>query len=362
METMNNDSTIPVEVFMAKYFVKYKRLDQLIQYAFAGSSANDIDLFIDIYGIYKSILSRHYKTTITDYTAFTSTLINMCGHYRGYFKSLGVHTNIFLVSSFNIPEINSKFVAGYNKTFKDKINNKMIYDMIDQNIKLLEIICPYLPNIYFIKSEFESSVVIYNIIKKEKFKGRNVPSIVISSDLYPVQLTTLFDDVALIKPKKSLGEDTSEIICPKSHLEHQNSFWRIICQEKGEFSLNESTVLISSSNYVLLAALNRFPDRNFNTIVTFPRANKIISSLTNGADILVTPDMLNTIDESLLVNIPLQLVNNRYKALDVLYQDILYNESTEPMLLAFDDLEDAAAINLINDTYFTKNPIDIYKL
>jgi len=363
MKMKNNESaSIPVEMFMTRYFIKYTRMDQLIQYAFAGSSATKIDLFIDIYGIYKSIFSRHYVTNITDYTVFTSTLINMCGHYRTYFKKLGVQTNIFLVSSYNIPEINSKFVAGYNKIFKEKINNKLIYDMVEQNIQLLEIMCPYLPQIYFIKSEFESSVAIYNIIKKEKSYGRDVPSIIISADSYPIQLTTILDDVAYIRPKKAMGEDISEIICPKSHFQHQISFWRMICQEKDEFVLNESTVCISSRNYVLLAALNRFPDRGITALVNFTKANKIINSITNGSDITVTPDMLTSADESLITGLPLQLVESRYKALDVLYQDIIYNDSSEPLELSFIDLEDNNAIQLINDQYFSLNPIDIYKL
>ena len=363
MTMKNNDSvTIPIEVFMARYFVKYSRMDQIIHYAFAGSNARAIDLYIDLYGLYKSIFSRSYSTNVSDYTSFTSTLINMCGHYRGYFKKLGVQTNIFLISGYNIPEINCKFVAGYNKTFKDKLNNKLIRDMVEQNIQLLDIICPYLPHIYFVNTQFETSVAIYNIIKKEKALGRDVPSIVISADTYPIQLTTLFNDVAYIKPKKSMGEDVSEIVCPKTHVEHQNSFWRIICQEKDEFVLNESAVSVSSRNYVLLAALNKFYDRNFKAIVNFNKANKIINSVTNGSDIVLNPDMLHSADESLMVNIPLQTIDARYKALDVLYQDIIYNESAEPMLLSFDDLTDNDAINLINDQYFSKNPIDIFKL
>ena len=97
---MIEDKSIPLEVFITKYFVKYNRLDQIIPYAFANSRATSIDLFIDLYGIYKGIFSRNYVTRISDYTSFTSTLINMCCHYRTYFKLLGVTTKIFIVPSF----------------------------------------------------------------------------------------------------------------------------------------------------------------------------------------------------------------------------------------------------------------------
>ena len=362
MTTTNNYNNIPVELFIARYFIKYKRLDQLVQFAFAGSSANSIDLFIDIYGIYRGIFSRSFRTNITDYTVFTSSLINMCGHYRSYFKSLGVSTRIFLVSSYNIPEINCKFVAGYNKTFKDKIQNKLIYDMVEQNVQLLDILCPYLPDIHFVKTDFESTVAIYNIIKKEQASGRVVPNVILSSDLYPIQLTTMLEDTVYLRPKKNMGEDISEIVCPKSHPQHQNTFWGIVCQDKDDFVLNESAVSVSSRNYVLLAALNRFVDRNLKCIVNFTKANKIISSITNGADVALTPDMLDKADSSLIEGLPLQIIDSRFKALDVLYQDILYNESVEPMLLKFENLSDPNAIQLINDQYFSNNPIDIFKL
>lgn len=360
----NDESTIPIELLIARYFIKYKRLDQLIQFAFAGSSANSVDLFIDVYGIYKSIFSRHYVTNVSDYTSFTTSLVNMCGHYRAYFKSIGVSTRIFIVSGYNIPEVNSKFVAGYNKTFKDKLNNKLIFDMVEQNIQLLELLAPYLPDIHFVKTNFETSVAIYNIIKKEINSNRIVPNIIISADLYPIQLTTILDNTAYIKPKKNLGEDISEIVCPKSHPQHQNSFWGIVCQEKDDFILNESVVSISSRNYVLLAALNKFYDRNYKCIVNFTKANKIINSIVGAEDIVLTPDMLDRADPKLIEGLPLQIIDSRYKALDVIYQDILFNDDKcpEPELLDFKNLTDDGAIQLINDTYFSQNPIDIFKL
>ena len=238
----------------------------------------------------------------------------------------------------------------------------MIYDMIDQNIQLMDILFQYLPDIHFIKSDFESSVVIHNIINKEKMSGRNVPNIIISTDLYPVQLTTLWDDTVFIRPRKSLGEDESEIICPISHPEHENSFWRIVCHDKEEFSLNQNIVSITSRNFVLLSALNRFPDRNIRALVNFNKANKIIYSITNGADVKVKPDMLNSADDTLIAGVPLAIVDSRYKVLDVEYQSILYNESCEPLLLDFNNLTDNDAIQYINDNYFSNNPIDIFKL
>lgn len=356
----NGNNLIPVESYIMRYYVRYSRLDQVIRHAFINSKANNINIFIDLYGIYKGMFSRNYISNITDYTSMTSLLINMCAHYRHYFKMIGVSCKIFLVSSFNIPELNCKFVADYNKTFKEKFKNKMIYNMVDQNIQLLEILCPYLPDIHFVKTDFESSVAMYGIITKERMTN-DYPSLIISSDLYPVQLTTLFDDVAYLRPKKSMGEDTSDIICPRMHPDHENSFWRVICQEKEEFSINDSSVLISSRNYVLLAALNKFYARNFKAIINFTKANKIISSIVDG-DTELSVDTLFYNYSDLVQGIPEQIIRSRYKALDIRYQYNFLNESVEPMLWTFDNLSDPEAINIINEAYFKNNPIDILNL
>ena len=81
-------------------------------------------------------------------------------------------------------------------------------------------------------------------------------------------------------------------------------------------------------------------------------------------DIVLTPDMLDRADPKLIEGLPLQIIDSRYKALDVIYQDILFNDDKcpEPELLDFKNLTDDGAIQLINDTYFTQNPIDIFKL
>ena len=66
------ESVIPVDMILTKYFVKYDRLDKIIPDAFKDYNATELNLYIDLYGLYKTLYSRTYRTDVSDYTAFTS--------------------------------------------------------------------------------------------------------------------------------------------------------------------------------------------------------------------------------------------------------------------------------------------------
>ena len=41
----------------------------------------------------------------------------MCGHYRDFFRMIGVATNIYIVYGLNCPSVNESYVKGYNEKF-----------------------------------------------------------------------------------------------------------------------------------------------------------------------------------------------------------------------------------------------------
>lgn len=356
---------VPVELLLTRYFVRYNRLDKIIPVAFAGSKACELNLYIDLYGIYKNIFSRQFLTDVSDYTAFTSTLINMCAHYRSYFKGLGVKTKIFLVSSYNIPEINCKFVAGYNKTFIDKLNNKEVKDMTETNLELLDILCPYLPDIHLIHTQFESTVMINHLIQKEMQSGNNAPNIIISTDIYPMQLCALYDNTVMMKPRKSNGDDITHITCPRGSELYYKSFWWIICMDRGDAQLRENIIdSLSPINYMLLMSLTKFPERDmrFSDGLTITHASKLIYDLIGSSDNKIDVQSLFNLSENLSMSLPIANIDSRYKVLDISYQNILFNESIEPKVLHYENLWDPDAVQLINSKYFQHNPIDLFHL
>lgn len=358
-----NNSDIPIDLLMARCFVKYSKLCELVSFAYDGSKAKAINLYIDLYAVYKTIYSRSYRTKMSDYTAFTATLINMCAHYKYFFRQLGVYARIFLVSSYNVPENCSKRVSGYNKTFQDKLLNAPVKEMMEFNFELLEILCPYLPDIHFFKTNFESAVLIKHLIEKEMSKGNHNPNMIISTDLYPMQLVSMFPQTTFLRPRKVNGSDLSSIVVPREHPIHMHSFWSLVCnRDRDNVGYSADNITISTDNFALLSAMNRFPERNLKTIFNIAETNRIIKNIVTDPTLKIDINTLYNASVELQGKVGLSVLDARYKVLDVNYQTLVFNESIEPALINYENLSDPDIIQMINSKYFQNNPIDIFKL
>lgn len=350
--------SIPVSQVIAGSYVKYSRLSELISFAYSGSRATHINLYIDLYAAYKALYSESFRTEMTDYTAVTSSVLNMCAHYRAFFKRLGVTTKIFLIFSYNCNAISRKLVAGYNKTFFRKSQNKIIADMVSFNNEILEILCPFLPDIHFLKTEFEVSVLIEYLIRKEQGEGNLNPNIIISKDIYPCQITSLHDDTTLIRPKKLHGEDISTIITPRNSETYIDTFWSMILLSRNYRS--DSRLGIHPVNLPLFFALNKMDERDLEMLCSYGKTTNMIKNVVGEQCFKLTPVAVQ--DQLMLGHPPYEIVNSRYKVLDIDYQLGLFMQSMESKQIHYDNLSDNATVNMICSKYFEKNPIDLQRL
>ena len=353
------DRTITPESIISKYYIPHNSLYNLISYAYRGMEVNTINIYVDLYGIYHNIHSREYRTTITDPLSFTSLIINLCAHYRTFFKKLDIYSKIFLISSFNVPKDSLSIIPYYNRDMVDKLNNRLIGDTIDFNIELLELLCPYLPDIHFIKTEFESSVVMNEIMNRESVDQ----SLIISTDIYPAQLCTIRPNVSLICPKRTFKGEESSIIPQNTHVEAKETFWRAIIRKISNSLSFERVGSLSPSNMILLGSFYQLKDRCFPITLNIFQSLNLITKTIGFDSIRLTPQSVfdsckdNPLNEDLKY-----IIDNRYKTLDIQYQSILFNNSIEYNTLHYENLQDNNAINTINDKYFSKNPIDIFRL
>ena len=72
---MPSDSMVTVENIIYGSFVKHNRLEQIVFNTFSNTSiagATELNVFIDLYSVLKSVFSQHFRTDISDYTAITS--------------------------------------------------------------------------------------------------------------------------------------------------------------------------------------------------------------------------------------------------------------------------------------------------
>ena len=126
-----------IEQLIAGSFVKYNRLSEIIFKSFQGSNCTEINLFIDLNSVLKPMYSID-KWTYKSQGQYeiAATVINMCGHYRSFFRGLGVNTNIYIIYGLNCPNVNNTYVSGYNSKFINSyIKKPDTTAMIEENLK-----------------------------------------------------------------------------------------------------------------------------------------------------------------------------------------------------------------------------------
>lgn len=349
----------PIEDHIRGSYVKYERLSQITYETYGGSSiatATELNIFIDLYSIMHSIFSESGQSIITNYTDITSTIINMVGHYRVFFSRMGVRTKFFLIFSYNTCDINRKFIAEYNDVFKSKSEIKKYRKVADDNFNLLNILCPYLPDIFFIKStrNYEVSVIISHLIDKY---GSNIPNLIISKDMYPIQLCALHKYTTYLKPIKFKGEDSSIMLPINEKPSFRFDFWKLICDTR---RMNfDSFDNVSPLNFPLIMALTSFPERNIKgSLCQIRVAMRLLYEMIEDNEIKILPNQLYS-NEYMIKNLPVAMIESRMKVLDVTFMRPYYDNDPESNSIKLDNLKDSAAVNNINAKFFKDNPINL---
>ena len=342
-------------------YVKKSVLADLVYNTYSDSSiseATELNIFIDLNSVMHPLYSEHNRIIFENITDLSSGLINMCAHYRSFFRELQVNTRFYLIQSLNTCDINCKFVPEYNGVFKGKAEVTNTKPLIDNNLALLKILCPYLPQIYYVESiqNFEFSVIVADII--ERLNDRN-PNLIISRDLYPLQLTALYPYTSYLFPIKKKTEDISWMLPINEKQNYRYEFWHKVALMK-KYKL-DYLLDISPINYALFLALTYCPERNLKGLVQPITAKKFIFSIVGSEDIKIQPSQYME-DKELCSNYPIASIDARYKAIDVTFMLPYYRNSPESKQLQFVDLEDNATVNSICARYYTNNPLDLLKL
>jgi hypothetical protein len=354
-----NKYKIEIEQLINMNYIKYDRLVSMVSEAFVGSTADTVDIFIDMYSLIKPLYSNN-NYSINDYSAVTSCLVNMCAHYRAFFKRYRVSTRFFIIFSKNCSEINKKFCYGYNAKNENMMNsNKLVTDMIEQNVELLDILCPYLPDIFFIQSSFETAVVMTELIIKHG--NINTPSIIITKDSYNYQLVnTNVSEIVIFRPKKYNGQDISYIV-------NQQNLYQIYIMENCNQNEDVTCYFLSPELLSVLMSINKVSSRNIKSIYNIKKSILILQKsikdnlILNGynSDIRYLWECLY----QYLPELNYSTFETRFKAIDIKFQYTIYMNSIECSYINLLNLYDPEAVKGINNKYFrTTNPLDLDRL
>lgn len=350
---------ITSEQIIGSYAVKYSTLTKLINSEYANSNSDEINLFIDLTDILKGIGSQIVGAT-TPYS-IAASIVNLCAHYRNFFKEYyKTHTRFFLIlSDINNYSINLKSFPLYRRKLYS--NNPKKDSIIQSGLKLVEMLCPYIEDIYYKYTNYEFGVYVYDIIQHEAKNGSSTPGLILSKDPYTYQMVS--DDafmVKILRPKKDSGEDTSYIInfvnaiemsCTARKLDIGNTFSEI--------------KLINPSLLSLIYALTRVPERGIPSLHKLPNTIAAITQLI--WDKLIINDrttdieyICNLLTTKKLLNIKdIPTVRARFNAIDIETQFIAYSYSAEEKYNGIVNLYDPKAVKEISMQYFKDNPLDL---
>lgn len=355
--------TISSEDALFGNYIKYARMFELVSNStLSQSNSNSINIFIDVYSLIQPIY-RSDRLIYNDYACLCSCIINMCAHYREYFRrNHKVESKIFIVYSKNAPQSSILFETNYN--IANILTNTARQDVnkwVEDNLLILNTLVPYLPNIYYIRDDSAEVGVIIDCIPDAI--GETSPNLVISKDPYMCLLAAI-NKAVIFRPKKDKGQDISySIDC--------NSVWdvyRYILRIK-----RENPITLNPELFPMSLAMSGARFRSVKSKINFTTSINILNTAVSNGVILnqyiVDSDYaLNNIVSSGIIldttKVNIHEISLRYKALSLRYQSGIYRASSSFKLIpsVIQDLFDQRAVQEINNTYFKNNPLDLNRL
>lgn len=339
-----------IEQVVGGYNIRYDKLMELIPSYFAGSSATEINLYIDITPMIKQCCCDCNVADSKDKDIIlVSSIINMCAHYRQFFKSrLGVYAHIYIVLSSMATPYNKKHVKKYNNAPKE-IGSFNIA-LVNKTVDYLKLLTKYIEGVYFVQTEHEAAVAMYGLIHTEDIRHCCYPNIVLTKDIYDYQLVAA--GAAILRPKKSTSGDTSYIFgC--------NEVIDVYLMER---KVMPEQVLFGHELLPVVMALTRLPERGLKSLKAIPTVVKHLNDLISDGLITNTSDVgyICNLLERKKVKINTFEITCRFNAIDIISQ--YFNLSAGGFLLCQWDsvnLYDPDSLKALNNKEFKDHPLDL---
>jgi hypothetical protein len=336
----------------------------MTNYAFAGSNAESVNIFIDMYQItlklFRSDIDFNGRFSLASY------IMNMCAHYRWFYKKYyGITTKIYLIYTNDIMKYNVRDVSEYNQ----KNNHKFTYSLgvskyVADNTDILNLLAKYFKDIYFVQSPYEPMAMISSIMEDNVSEGNTNPNIIIST-------SRLLFQVPAFQPRG----------VPTVLLYHQYAFDGTInahiidalnpilkyC-EIGGLKYNQFAEHINPEFLSVIIALAGYNQRSLINLVrtdiiikTLYRAigdGLLYNSYTTDIDLIY-----NLFKNKLPVSATKETIENRFKAVDLIYNKNIYKFSSYGKDKEWNvNLYNPTEIQLLNQTKFKNYPIDLERL
>lgn len=373
---------IPIDrMFGWSHFMKYDDMNKITSDMFQYTDMADeteVNVYIDL-GSLTDIVYMNITKESNDPTELASVVLNMAGHIRSFFRTCDVYATIFFVYSRNNWNLLKSMYDEYrsNSHRSDK-TYRLKY--IEDSMKLVDMICKYLPRVYYISDVAECGGIIYDTIMKERYQyNNNHPNVIFTRENNLLQL--VLDNRTVIYYKHAMdkicfGINRNNVISSYIKLTkrynpiYDNPEADIILQitKQGTCFINKSKRLENIGRIIhcfnpdklpYLITLTNLPSRGIKYLIPWTAAIEALHKIDPFVDdpILV----YNTLEyETKIFNkIGYEEFVNRYNVISIRYQAELYNKNTH--LDYHIDLCNANELKYINDHYFIEHYIDLNK-
>lgn len=356
MQTTYNDFKINLESLLLSYYIKYDVLLKLNQQIDAPPDTQFVDVYIDLF----DMLKRVYGTNVYANKKFliVSSIINLAAHIRGYYLSRHrIWARIYLVYADESTNNHRQFVPSFNTNDKtETLNYQETNNFIQSQLELAKILCAYINDVYLVRKHTDFSMFTYTNILKHP----DSISIILTRSKYVYQIPALIKNAYIFRPRKYNGEDTSIIITNKNVI---FSYYNKINKE----SILQEFSIINPGMLSLLMCFTGVSDKNVKSIANITKATKIISYAIRSNRIIngynSDTSYLYAVLEGLSNIIDLTSFEYRFKAIDIIYQSLIYNQQIESLDESWNiNLKDIKTFQEISNKYFIDNPLDVNNL
>lgn len=346
-------------------YIRYDRLYEMTYYAFYGKTdSNDVNIFIDVYSILKSLFQRGRNIKITDSYCIASCIINLAIHLRAYFYTRHhVNTKLFIIYGGARPYSAISVYPSYNiKNIQMEDSNDYMKQLIRDNLEVISILCPYLDDIFAIVDyENEFSVIASAIIDDMNADaGYKVPNIIYSKDQLAYQLVAFKPRTFLYRPKKRSNMDCSWVVT-KSTLYDSYRYGELELKQQDSTTLDVKMFSIYQSIAgVKSRSISSFRNGNVTIKMLEDAVRNGAFSMGYNLGALSRDQSLQKIQD----RTPPPDTINKLSAIDLDYQTMLYKSTPAYIGLpaSIINLYNPQEIRNINDKYFQVYPLDLNRV
>lgn len=352
-------------------YISYDTLFAMTKFAFAGSNAESVDVYIDM----NSLLRKLYAIqdiSIEDYSSITSSIINLCAHMRSYFWTRHrTYSRFFIVYSRNNPFKGSV----YNSMNLAQDATNRITSVIEQNIELLSSLCPYLGDIFFFDGgDNETAVVIHHLIQNCPSPDRSGehPVIILTKDTIDYQLVAFNSRTFIYRPHKAYDKD-NKIMIDDSWAVTKSCFYKAYKYDSFRKMKSDAldTLALSPQLIGIIMAISGLKSRSIRSIIDIPRTVNLIKEASANSNIVngYNSDIgfllrKNNLCKGLSEEHILEIINN-YSQIDLINNYTIFSLASiasKTLLNSYINKNDPDEVRHINNVYFEHNPLDLNRL